>query len=235
MAPSEFNAASLFASIWNTVTIYLKDLSGKRVTAFLCRMTPQGSGIKWNKLKAYCRKKHLRQFSGRLLPEGPRDLEQTKRLCFCHRAIPAEGWQAPETELELKQWNGVNETNFLHFFFPNTPVPSPFLVLTAKQESRPTYASVARKCWWQCRAEMSLWSMDTGGMGLNMGWPAWGRPAQGRAWREQPGTTVAPWHFVAICQAAGCKMGAYLYNAQPCTRAGCRLVSWPSQITQSSS
>lgn len=54
-------------------------------------------------------------------------------------------------------------------FFPNIAVPSPFLVLTAKQESRPTYASVAQKCWWQCRAEMSLWSMDTGGMGLNMG------------------------------------------------------------------
>lgn len=36
--------------------------------------------MKWNNLRAYCRKKHFRQLTGRLVPGGPRDPSKQRTL-----------------------------------------------------------------------------------------------------------------------------------------------------------
>lgn len=148
--------------------------------------------MKWNHLKAYCSKKHLSQFSGRWVLEGPRDPQQTKRLCFCHRAIPAEGWQAPGTESGAGTMKWCERNQFLNF--SNIAVPSPFLMLTSKQDSGPTRA---QKWWWQRCAE--AWA------GAQWAWAAWSSAWADLPWQEagsQKGlgrSSQAWWDFVAAC------------------------------------
>lgn len=97
--------------------------------------------MKWNHLKAYCRKKHYRQSSGSWVPEGPRDPQQTDFVSVTQPCL-LRGENPVELNQEQEQWNGMEETNFLFFKYSNTL----FFLLSSKQELEPAHAAATRNC-----------------------------------------------------------------------------------------
>lgn len=126
--------------------------------------------MKWNHLKAYCRKKHLRQFSGMKSQKGPGTHSKQRDFVSVTGPSLLRGDKLLEPNQELEQWNGMEETDFLFFKYSSTLSLSRAYKQTGVRANpccSSTEMMVAVLCW-----GMGLRSMDMGSMELSMGWLA---------------------------------------------------------------
>lgn len=145
--------------------------------------------MKWNHLKAYCRKKHYRQSSGSWVPEGPRDPQQTDFVSVTQPCL-LRGENPVELNQEQEQWNGMEETNFLFFKYSNTL----FFLLSSKQELEPAHAAATRNCGGSAVLRRGFVVRGNGQHGAQHGLTCPWEAGSGK----QLGTTWARWCFVAV-------------------------------------
>lgn len=226
MAPSECSAASLFTSPRNTITIYLKDLTGRRATAFLCR---QNSPRKWDEMEQP--QSLLQEKAFQAAQWGP-GTQANKGLCFLLQGCPCWGvtssWN--KTRAGTMEWHGRNQ--FLNVF-----KYSSVLSLSQAYNQTGTWANlccsgpevvVAVFCW-----NLSLWSAAPRNMEPSVGWPALMAAVHGGLWGSCQALCWlwgVPWLFTRCQCVLPAVKWRHLFSTLPCTRAGPRLASWLSPV-----